>query len=263
MNREDSGAETRFLKLSMSHEEPSGERSDARFIPGLPPPTRGTVSIGQARPGARIVNSNGVPGTLGCLARTLHDGQPVLLSTWHVLFGNKAPEASAVWLQDDSASKPGFLRIGRLLYGKLGVVYFEGQECHIDCAIAALQPSQTRHNSAERTALTWATTGSESLTVGSMVTKLGATSGITTGLIADIDFSAMVSVKGRKYFAQRQLLIRPREGHCAFSAEGDSGSIVVDCSNRAVGLLWGTNVRGEGVASPIAPVLYAMNIALA
>ena len=35
----------------------------------------------------KIVNSRGVPGTLGVIARTKNSGRPVLLSNWHVLFG--------------------------------------------------------------------------------------------------------------------------------------------------------------------------------
>ena len=33
--------------------------------------------------------------------------------------------------------------------------------------------------------------------------------------------------------------------------------------HEAIGLLWGATVRGEGVASPIGPVLRALDITLA
>jgi hypothetical protein len=56
--------------------------------------------------------------------------------------------------------------------------------------------------------------------------------------------------------------LKPLDQNKVFSADGDSGAVVVDAANKAIGLLWGTNVRGEGIACPIAPVLYAMNITL-
>ena len=41
-----------------------------------------------------------------------------------------------------------------------------------------------------------------------------------------------------------------------------SGSLIVNGTGEAVGLLWGANTRGDGVASPIGPVLHSMSITL-
>jgi hypothetical protein len=95
--------------------------------------------------------------------------------------------------------------------------------------------------------------------IGDRVTKTGAATGTTTGIIIDVNYSEPV---GQVEYGQGQILIKPVD-ELPFAAEGDSGSLVVADSNKAVGLLWGTNTRGEGVACPIAPVLYAMNITLA
>src|SRR5436305_3954202 len=69
--------------------------------------------------GAKIANSRGVPGTLGCIAHTLHDKRTVLLSSWHVLFGKGGYEDSEVWLVDETHDTRHYSRIGRTLYGKI------------------------------------------------------------------------------------------------------------------------------------------------
>jgi hypothetical protein len=201
--------------------------------------------------GARITTSTGVTGTLGCLAHTLHDDQPVLLSTWHVLFGNGAREGDAVWLVDQSNGERTYAPLGRALYGKLGLVRFGDEQHYIDCAVSSFLGNFD---------VTLASpNGHDIARIGDRVTKTGAATGTTTGIIIDVNYSEPV---GQVEYGQGQILIKPVD-ELPFAAEGDSGSLVVADSNKAVGLLWGTNTRGEGVACPIAPVLYAMNITLA
>lgn len=200
--------------------------------------------MAKPRKGARITSSTGVTGTLGCLAHTLHDEQPVLLSTWHVLFGNGAREGDAVWLVNQSNGERTYAPLGRSLYGKLGLVRVDGEEHYIDCAVSSflghLDVTLASPN------------GHDIPRIGDRVTKTGAATGTTTGIIIDVNYSDPV---------MGQILIKPVDD-LAFAADGDSGSLVVAESNKALGLLWGTNTRGEGVACPIAPVLYAMNITL-
>jgi len=193
----------------------------------------------------RIANSRGVPGTAGAIGYTLHDGRPVLLSTWHVLFGRGADCDEDVWLGEDVQ------RIGRVLYGKIGSVQLGDETIHVDCAVASCgdlrEPRALGHDTAR---------------VGDLVTKCGAATGITTGVVVSVEESDVVTIDGRAFAASRQVLVRSLESDRPFSAEGDSGALLINASGRAVGLLWGTNHRGEGVACPIAAVLYAMNITL-
>jgi hypothetical protein len=227
-------------------------------------PGSNTVSSGSAshemqkpKPGSRIVNSAGVPGTLGCVARALHDGQPVLLSTWHVLFGNHAAARSPVWLHESGHR---FSGIGKSLYGTLGNVHYAGQNYYMDCAVASYQPRATAGGSE---GLAWPVAGYGSVESGGVVTKAGAASGLTRGVVVDVNYSDTVFLHGKKCVAERQFLVRSLDQSGPFAVEGDSGAVVVDSANRAVGLLWGTRVNGEAVVTPIAPVLFAMNIAVA
>jgi hypothetical protein len=60
-------------------------------------PRPGTPAISNNK----IINAKGIPGTLGCFARTRHDARLVVVSSWHVLFGCGARESDPVWLLDE------------------------------------------------------------------------------------------------------------------------------------------------------------------
>jgi hypothetical protein len=234
-------------------------RDAGAIVPSISP----ADSIMCLHSGAGIANAAGLPGTLGCIAYTVDSGRPVLLSTWHVLFGNGAAEGAAVWLLIESAGKRHFAAIGKALYGKLGTVHFDGRDYHLDCAVSSYDKVPTTNAEDSRVASPPSVTGYDSPRLGGQVTKRGDATGITRGTIVDIDYSGSTCVEGSSFATPGQILVRPLDEYDAFSAEGDSGALIVDEANNAVGLLWGSNVRGEGLACPIAPVLYAMNITLA
>jgi hypothetical protein len=192
------------------------------------------------------VSSRGIPGTAGALAHTLHDGRRVLLTTWHVLFGSDGVDDGPVSFVDDGRLSPA----GRALYGKIGTIRIGDEDVHVDCAVAAYD-GERRCTPREHTAAR----------AGDRVTKSGAATGTTEGVVIRVDASDDVTIDGRVLRTSRQILVRSLDGS-PFSAPGDSGALLLDADQRAVGLLWGVNTRGEGVACPIAPVLYAMNITL-
>jgi hypothetical protein len=196
--------------------------------------------------GAAIASSCGTTGTLGTLARTRHDGRAVLLSSWHVLYGGGTDADSDVWLVDEGRRS---LCLGRTLFGKAGAVTFDGAETWIDCAVASCD------DGSETDVL-----GHDTARPGDRVTKRGAATGVTTGIVVRADYDEVAWIGGRPYPAARQLLIRSLDDGRPFSAAGDSGALLVNEAGIAVGLLWGATRGGDGVASPIAPVLYAMNI---
>lgn len=234
----------------------------SRDAVAIDPAASSAASIPRPHSGAGIANAAGVPGTLGCIAYTLDSGRPVLLSTWHVLFGNGAKEGGTVWLLIESAGKRQFAAIGKALYGKLGTVHFDGRDYHLDCAVSSYDKVLTTLADESRLRSCTSVTGHDSPRLGGLVTKRGKATGITRGTIVDIGYSGSACVAGGKFSTPWQILVKPLEEYDAFSSEGDSGALIIDDANNAVGLLWGSTVRGEGLACPIAPVLYAMNITL-
>jgi hypothetical protein len=102
---------------------------------------------------------------------------------------------------------------------------------------------------------------------GDRVMKSGAATGTTTGVIVDTYYSGSTNGdntidSGVRKPAPRQLLIRSTDPRRPFAEEGDSGALVVNEDNVAIGLLWGTTTTAESVACPIGPVLHALNIRL-
>jgi hypothetical protein len=201
-----------------------------------------------------IVNARGVPGTAACLARDLHDGRSLLLTTHHVLFGGGAREGEPVYLLDDYRAGRRHAPLGWSLWGKIGIVFVGEEPFYVDCAVAS-----------------WADSGgcdlpryyvSLSPRVGEAVVKTGAGSRQTVGVIGWVGYPVDQRTPLCHLLAPGQLLLKPIAQDEPFAAVGDSGALVLDGYGRAVGLLWGVNTRGEGLASPITAVLRALNIAL-
>jgi hypothetical protein len=198
---------------------------------------------------------------MSCIAHNTHDGRAVLLSTHHVIFGEGAAKGSALSVVEIVDGRHVFHPIGRSLYGKLGILRFDNDDYYVDCAVASCERPDLLHDKTVCAGSAFPATfaGFSRAKIGSRVTKIGAATGITTGIVVDLNYSDTLS---RRTHTPKQILIRPTEGYSAFSAEGDSGALIIDDANQVVGLLWGTNCRGEGVACHIAPVLLAMNIKL-
>jgi len=97
--------------------------------------------------------------------------------------------------------------------------------------------------------------------IGMRVKKYGRTSGHTIGIVTGIEASMDVSIGGTRLKFIDQIEITPAVGEQKFSAPGDSGSLVLDRNNNAVGLLF----AGDGEftwANPIQTVLDEFDICL-
>jgi len=208
------------------------------------------------RAGARIVNARGVPGTLACVVRSLSDGAPMLLTAHHVLFGAGARALDALFC-NGGVERDGLIRIGVARYGRFGTVIHEGASTHIDCAVASLD---------EWLAATIAPFSPDisagRANVGDRVTKVGAGTGLTSGIVVDDAFDDTMHTDGRTRIAPRQLLIRSLTPHTPFSGAGDSGAMILNASAHPVGLLTGLTAAGDAVACHIAPVLRVLHLAL-
>jgi hypothetical protein len=208
----------------------------------------------------RIANSQGVPGTLGCLARTVHQHRPVFLTSCHVLFAAGAARHDPVWRVHEAAGRRTFLRLGSVLQGRRGIVRYRGADYFVDCAIGALDVRL------EGT-FAWVPDSPATPKRGDRVMKSGAATGTTTGIIVDSAYCGSTGAHpaapaNARDPTPRQLLIRSTDPGRPFAEAGDSGALIVTEDNVAIGLLWGTTVAAEGVACPIGPVLHALNIRL-
>jgi hypothetical protein len=120
--------------------------------------------------------------------------------------------------------------------------------------------------------------------------KFGRTTGYTEGKIFSIHLSIWIKYGlGRESFFKEQFLILPEDAHDDFVQGGDSGSLVADHENRAIGLIFagagsntnfglenlptdidvqsllenrGEKIKNYGVANPISRVLKDLNVKL-
>ncbi|HLG59576.1 MAG TPA: hypothetical protein VI485_29830 [Vicinamibacterales bacterium] len=213
----------------------------------------------------RIANSRGVPGTLGSFARTVHQQRPVFLTSCHVLFAAGAARHDPVWRVHESAGSRNYRRIGSALRGKRGIVRFRGDDYFVDCGIGALDEIDELDVPIDSAALASHTPAAPKR--GDRVTKNGAATGATTGIIVDTSYSTTTDGDSDvdshvHHLAPRQILIRSADPRRRFADEGDSGALIFGEDHAPIGLIWGTTTTAESVACPIGTVLHALNIRL-
>ncbi|MDZ7315404.1 MAG: S1 family peptidase [candidate division KSB1 bacterium] len=95
--------------------------------------------------------------------------------------------------------------------------------------------------------------GTTSPALGMKVKKSGRTTGYTEGEITILDATIEVGYAGQAALFEHQILAN------SMSEPGDSGSLVVDLQNRAVGLLFAGSASVT-VITPIETVLAALNL---
>lgn len=229
--------------------------------------------------GAMIANKKGVPGTLGCWARHALTGEAVLLTNYHVLFGKRCRAGDVIWrvrpsnqnadhqraahlngghLDDD------FLKIGTSLMGKAATVKFHGASYFIDAAIGG---GDGFGDKADAQAAGASCSGAGEAKLGSHVSKTGAATQRTSGTIVDVCYPDRWHFDLESAAAPNQILIQPDPNTSGgilepFSRVGDSGAVIRDETGLVVGLLWGSNARGEGIACHIGPVVSDLGIRL-
>jgi hypothetical protein len=228
--------------------------------------TAGAAGAVAAPPcGVRVINAKGVPGTIGAALRR-HDGRLVLLASHHVIHGRGAVTGDPVFALD---SREGALvEIGCSIGGWIGRLTVAGEPVFADCAAVLCHDLSTLPIAwRERLAALARFDGLAEPIAGAAAFKDGAATGRTAGRIADVDFSDVTVIEGDSFETSGQILVTPvaaegqRDGtEVNFCAPGDSGTALFDAQGRLVGLIWGTNSLGEGIASPIGAVLEALGL---
>lgn len=282
----------------------AGFLSDAGLSLGAPAPyshgIRGYQEVIIGGISGANTNLTGQSGTIGYFCqrksklprrRDVH-----LLSNSHVfadLRKEKVDEGDLI-MQPSPGEPAGSRPIGTLV--RFSALKFRGdinEPNHIDAAIAKLW---TPHEHKPLLPLIGAVKGyvmKKDIKVGEAARKFGRTTGYTEGRIFSmyLDIWIRYDRTGQSAFFQDQLLIEPAlPGFEKFVAKGDSGSLVVDGEQHAIGLIFAgtsdapqltpvpvesegtpaidpstdkpTRIEGYGVANPISEVLDRLKIEL-
>ncbi len=237
-----------------------------------------------AQPGISVGHHDITAGTLGLLVQ--RDGVPYILSNNHVLANcNNAKAGDAIYqpgptdggtAQDTIATLADFEPLD---FGQ------KAGECSIAGAMAAwLNMLAKLTGSSHRLETVQVTPGDNVMDValarplspdlvtpvvldlgpltgvaepqlGMAVQKVGRTTGLTQGVVTQIDVTVNVDYSGRTVRFVNQVFASP------MSAPGDSGSGILDMDRRAVGLLFGGSDRAT-IFTPIQRILERFNVTL-
>lgn len=176
-------------------------------------------------------------GSLGCFAKD-RQGAVYLISTAYVLSPENAGiPGDRIFLEGES---PG----DHAPVATLAVFHPGSQTRDVDVAAALLEPGA--HPDYERFSERWWPRALGRATPGDSVAKVGRTSGLTVGMVTDIDVDVTI-VMGAAERVQLQ--------HCTrivgmmdrdFSMPGDSGALIVNEDGKAFGLLTAASSRSAG-----------------
>ena len=246
-----------------------------------------TDRLRPARPGLSLGHSQVTAGTFGCLVR--RGGDVFILSNNHVLANsNNARVGDAIWQPGRADGGQPEDQIGNL--ADFVPIAFEGEETppppvagdgcapvlgllatlleQLQMGPAAEAPQNAPGANLVDCALARPTTpelvnpdilgigvpeGVGHATLGTQVQKSGRTTGHTRGTILQVDVTASINYGGHAAVFSNQLMAG------AMSQGGDSGSLVLDLHNQAVGLLFAGS-PATTLINPIQAVLDALRV---
>jgi hypothetical protein len=217
------------------------------------------------RIGCSVGHFNVTAGTLGAFVQDA--GITYLLSNNHVLADENRSQPGDQILQPgkyDNGTQPGDV-VAEL--SRFVPINFQGKNI-VDCAIAKIESAVGFDASSLDTLGKLSGQRPAPIDVGVGVRKLGRTTGATLGRISVIELDD-VSVTYDQGVANFDSQIEIESaGPGVFSAGGDSGSLIVDDNNEALGLLFagsdqlGKNALGLTYANPLEDVLTGMSVNL-
>jgi hypothetical protein len=215
-------------------------------------PVQGGISVGPSRKINGLYNS----GTLGALVRGRSSGLVYGLSNFHVLCADDG------WKIGDQIMQPAKGNVGSTSVGNIVAAHFPGivgdKGYNVDAAITSILDRDV----SDKCLALGTLCGSSDPQLSSTVTKVGKTSGETTGVITGIKATMKVvsPLTGKKVTFGNQIVIQPAKGENAFLEKGDSGSVVVDYANFVVGLLFARRPDGGGYANEFSNVRKAFDV---
>jgi hypothetical protein len=210
-----------------------------------------------AKGGASIGHQNGEVGTLGCLVENSL-GERFILSCNHVIAALNTGKrcVDETWEPASSGKRIGLL-------DDFGSITFGGSAANvIDAALS--RPDSASDAVAGIEKLGGISGILDPAPFEAKVRKNGMQTGVTEGAISIRDLAILVKFSNsQKALFEKQIGIIGLQEKKRFAEQGDSGSIIVDEDNRAVGLLFATSAGVDiAYANPISKVLSYFDVQL-
>jgi len=200
--------------------------------------------------GIQVANKNNYPkiGTLGCIVRDEITGDPLLLSNWHVLYGQPGAGHQQPVVQPRAYGNMNIIGTTRM-----GII----NEA-VDCAVAQLNTNRSLSDGILNFSGT--ISGYKSVTLGMPVAKSGV-NGIAFGTVDEVDFDISIDTPIGTVKFEDQVHIAPRQsGNSPFDVDdGDSGSVwFCEADYKAVALHMAGESNTRAVANHFSTVITAM-----
>jgi len=183
-------------------------------------------------------------GTLG--ARVQHEGKACILSNWHVLYGGAAKDGAPILQQ--AAGDNGTYPVDTIAYNLIGILTE-----HLDVALATIREPVDDY--VKKGTISYGDiAGTEKAADKMSVKKCGRTTEATTGEVRSTNATVRASgyPDGDRIFKEQLQMTK-------MSAAGDSGSIILNDKNKAVGLLFADSVS-DTFANKIERVVDALGV---
>lgn len=197
--------------------------------------------------GASVANYNVTVGTIGCFVRPRGGGSPCILSNNHVLAneGNAKPNSEV--LQPAPADNGD---LSNTVAGLTNSIPLNRTGINlVDAAIATIAPGITFNANLLTGIGTLGAAAGSAPVDQDTVYKIGRSSGLTRGRVLATEIcNVHIDYDMGNLRFDHQIEIENAPGQDAFAQPGDSGSLVVNQSYQAIGLLCGGSDQG-GVLS--------------
>ncbi|ONI82773.1 hypothetical protein ALI22I_40930 [Saccharothrix sp. ALI-22-I] len=215
----------------------------------------GGIGIGPSRairfvpPYVPVVDDYVVAGTLGALVTPRRRQLTMALTSFHVACVDDA------WAVGDPMVHPSRVDGGHPVHDRVGALARAALSGRVDAAAIMLTTPRVRPEVVGLGAVT----GQANARVGQRVRKRGRTTAVTEGVVASTD--AAITLDFGVGIGVRTLHDQIRIETPRFADHGDSGAVLLDDTNRVVGLYCGGS-PDRGFANPIGPVLDQLDVDL-
>jgi hypothetical protein len=197
-------------------------------------------------------------GTLGAIVNDRTTGARMALTNFHVAC------VDSTWAVGNTMTQPGRNDGGTCPANMFGAIVRATLSDHVDGSVVSIDAGKA---SACSIVEVGDVKGKNTAAIGMAIRKRGRTSGLTYGTVTSVDQTVSINYGDGlgTHTLKNQIRIEVDPAHSTvMSDHGDSGSVVVDASNKVIGLLYAGIDPGHTVsfANPIQNVLDELNVDL-
>jgi hypothetical protein len=194
-------------------------------------------------------------GTLGAIVKDRTTHAAMALTNFHVACVDNG------WAVGNTMCQPGRVDGGSCPADVFASLTRATLSTHVDGSVVSISTSKATDCSIEEIG---DVKGTAAATLNAAVRKRGRTTGLTYGKVTSVDASVTINYGDGlgNHTLKNQIRVEPdTTKSTVFSDHGDSGSVVVDASNKVIGLLFGGSSAAT-YANPIQFVLDELNVDL-